>query len=131
VPRYVILEHDHPVRHWDFMLESGDVLRTWRLAAPPSPGGAVAAEPSSDHRRAYLDYEGPVGGGRGTVTRWDAGTFSWEQADEGVAVRLEGTRLCGRARVEADGAGGWRLVMDAPTDSPPAGRGRPGRATGP
>ena len=60
VPRYVILEHDHPARHWDFMLESGDVLRTWRLAAPPRPGGAVAAEPSFDHRRAYLDYEGPV-----------------------------------------------------------------------
>ncbi len=115
MPRYVILEHDHPARHWDFMLECGDVLRTWRLAAPPAPGGSVAAEPSFDHRRAYLDYEGPVGGNRGTVTRWDAGTFSWEEAGEGVAVCLAGARLRGRARVEPDGAGGWRLALEAAT----------------
>ena len=115
MPRYVILEHDHPALHWDFMLEAGDVLKTWRLAALPRPGAAVAAEPSFDHRRAYLDYEGPVSGGRGTVTRWDAGTFSWEAADEGVAVWLDGARLRGRARVEPDGAGGWRLVLEAAT----------------
>ena len=127
MPRYVILEHDHPALHWDFMLESGDVLRTWRLAAPPRPGGAVAAEPSSDHRRAYLDYEGPVSRGRGTVTRWDAGTFCWEKADEGLAVRLEGRRLRGLARVEPDGAGGWRLVLEATTASP----GSRAPATGP
>jgi hypothetical protein len=118
VPRFVILEHDFPARHWDFMLESGDVLKTWRLAEPPRPGAAVAAEPSFDHRRAYLDYEGPVSGGRGTVARWDAGTFSWEETAGDVAVRLEGARLRGRARVESDGAGGWRLAVDA-TASPP------------
>jgi hypothetical protein len=120
MPRYVILEHDWPVRHWDFMLESGDVLRTWRLAAPPRPGESVAAAPIGDHRRAYLDHEGPVSGGRGTVTRWDAGAFCWEGAGEGVAVRLEGARLRGRARLEADGAGGWRLAFEATTVSPPA-----------
>jgi hypothetical protein len=118
MPRYVILEHDHPALHWDFMLEAGDVLKTWRLAAPPRPGGAVAAEPSFDHRRAYLDYEGPVSGGRGAVTRWDAGTFSWQQAAEGVAVCLDGRRLRGPARVEPNGAGGWRLVVDAVTAPP-------------
>jgi hypothetical protein len=113
MPRYVILEHDFPARHWDFMLESGAVLRTWRLAEPPRPGASVAAEPSFDHRPAYLDYEGPVSGDRGTVTRWDAGTFCWEEVAEGVAVRLDGQRLRGPARVEPDGAGGWRLVMAA------------------
>jgi hypothetical protein len=126
MPRYVILEHDFPVRHWDFMLESGDGLRTWRLAAPPRPGATVAAEPLSDHRRAYLDYEGPVSGGRGTVTRWDAGTYRWEETAEGVAMYLEGSRLRGRAHIEADGAGGWRMALDAATSEragPPGGRG--------
>jgi hypothetical protein len=118
MPRFVILEHDHPALHWDFMLEAGDVLKTWRLPAPPRPGGAVAAEPSFDHRLAYLDYEGPVSGGRGRVTRWDAGTFSWEEATAGVAVWLEGTRLRGQARIESDGAGGWRLLMEGATASP-------------
>jgi hypothetical protein len=115
MPRYVILEHDFPIRHWDFMLESGGVLKTWRLAAPPCPGGAVAAEPSFDHRRVYLDYEGPVSGDRGTVTRWDWGTYSGEAS----ALRLDGVRLRGAARIEADGAGGWRLVLDAVTASRP------------
>ncbi|MCS7047501.1 MAG: hypothetical protein NZO58_14185, partial [Gemmataceae bacterium] len=75
MPRYVILEHDHPALHWDFMLERGDVLRTWRLPAPPSIG-KIAAQALADHRRAYLDYEGPVSGNRGTVRRWDAGTYA-------------------------------------------------------
>jgi hypothetical protein len=69
MPRFVILEHDHPELHWDFMLEAGAVLRTWRLAAPPALGQVVAAAASFDHRLLYLDYEGPVSGGRGTVRR--------------------------------------------------------------
>ena len=76
MPRFVILEHDHPVLHWDFMLEAGDVLRTWRLSAPPIRGAIVAAERIGDHRRLYLDYEGPVSDGRGNVVRWDAGSSS-------------------------------------------------------
>ncbi len=105
MPRYVVLEHDHPFLHWDFMLEAGTALRTWRLAAPPQPGTSVAAEPIGDHRAAYLDYEGPVSGGRGTVTCWDAGTFAWEGD---VAVRLEGGRLCCRARLDA-AEGRWHF----------------------
>ena len=85
MPRYVILEHDHPHRHWDLMLESGDVLRTWRLAEPPQPGRAVAAEPIGDHRRAYLDYEGPIRGNRGRVKRWDGGSCDWETPPAGEA----------------------------------------------
>jgi hypothetical protein len=105
MPRYVILEHDHPELHWDFMLEASDVLRTWRLAAPPQAGPAVSAAASFDHRKAYLDYEGPVSGNRGHVQRWDAGEFTWETDAEGcVTVRLAGERLRGRAalrRIEA------------------------------
>src|SRR5204862_462785 len=75
MPRFVILEHDHPERHWDFMLEAGPVLRTWRLAkAPDATGIRIAAQPLGDHRALYLDYEGPLSGARGTVTRWDGAT---------------------------------------------------------
>src|SRR5206468_490246 len=59
MPRFVILEHDHPTRHWDLMLEARGVLRTWRLSAPPKAGVAIAATASFDHRAIYLDYEGP------------------------------------------------------------------------
>ncbi len=64
MPRFVILEHDHPFVHWDFLLEDGDHLRSWRLKEQPAPGRTVEAEAMVDHRLRYLDYEGPVGGGR-------------------------------------------------------------------
>jgi hypothetical protein len=112
MPRYAILEHDHPVLHWDLMLEVGPALRTWRLSAPPLPGQTVAAEASFDHRLAYLDYEGPVSGGRGTVTAWDRGTF--EGAADGpqrVVVRLRGGRLCGTLHLERAGGPAWSLEV--------------------
>jgi hypothetical protein len=108
MPRFVILEHDHPHLHWDFMLEAGPVLRTWRLGAPPQGGVSLRVERSFAHRLAYLDYEGPVSGGRGTVTRWEAGTFTWvsDQEDE-VVVDLSGSRVHGRfhLRFPEDGPG--------------------------
>jgi hypothetical protein len=119
VPRYAILEHDHPALHWDLMLEASEVLRTWRLAEPPQSGRAVAAEPSFDHRRMYLDYEGPVSGGRGTVTAWDRGTFEAEPwpAGEGVsrvAITFHGGRLNGPAALER-ASGGWWLRIEGGT----------------
>ena len=58
MPRFVILEHDHPFPHLDFMIESGDRLRTWRLPNEPAPGVTFVAEAIGDHRKDYLDYEG-------------------------------------------------------------------------
>jgi hypothetical protein len=73
--RYVILEHDWPQKHWDFMLEVGDVLQTWRLRTAPVANMDISAEKTFDHRLMYLDYEGPVSGHRGSVARWDAGLY--------------------------------------------------------
>jgi hypothetical protein len=113
-PRFVVLEHDHPFLHWDLMLEAGASLRTWRLAAPPAAGAEVEATPLGEHRRLYLDYEGPVSGDRGRVARWDHGTFAWEGAGEGsVAVRLEGGRLRGLLRLERQADGPWRASFQA------------------
>jgi DNA polymerase Ligase (LigD) len=107
MPRYVILDHDHPVPHFDFMLEAGDVLRTWRLLAEPAPGRPIAAEALANHRTAYLDYEGPVSGGRGRVMRWDAGSFEWQsETDAELRVRLAGGRCAGRVRLWRE-RGGW------------------------
>ncbi|VTT96461.1 Uncharacterized protein OS=Singulisphaera acidiphila (strain ATCC BAA-1392 / DSM 18658 / VKM B-2454 / MOB10) GN=Sinac_6085 PE=4 SV=1: LigD_N [Gemmataceae bacterium] len=103
MPRFVILAHDWPAPHWDLLLEAGPVLRAWRLLAEPAAGRSVPAEPNADHRPLYLDYEGPVSGGRGTVSRWDAGTFDWlADGSDRVEVELRGTRLVGRWAI-ADG----------------------------
>jgi hypothetical protein len=111
MPRYVILEHDWPHRHWDLMLEAGGVLRTWRLNGPPRPGSAVTAERVGDHRLAYLDYEGPVSGGRGSVKRFDAGTFEWsDDTPQRVAVAVSGTTLTGRLELRG-GPEGWACTF--------------------
>jgi hypothetical protein len=71
-------------------------LRTWALASEPLPGGPIEAEALADHRLNYLDYEGPVSGDRGHVTRWDAGRYELksELPDE-VVVQLKGGRIEG------------------------------------
>jgi hypothetical protein len=112
-PRFVVLEHDHPFRHWDLMLETGEALRTWRLTAPPGPGVVTEATPLGDHRRLYLDYEGPVGGDRGRVTRWDRGTFAGDCDGEDLVVRLEGGRLRVVLRLGRRPDGTWRAAFEA------------------
>lgn len=107
MPRFVILTHDHPFPHWDFMLEQADSLRTWRLRGQPDVPGPIPAEPLSDHRLEYLDYEGPISGNRGTVCRWDAGDYVFvdepSEAPPGrIVVRLTGERLRGTAVLESN-----------------------------
>src|SRR5437764_23550 len=107
MPRFVILEHDHPRLHWDLMLEAGEVLRTWRLLAAPEGSSAVAAEPSFAHRLLYLDYEGPVSGDRGQVHRWDHGSYVMEhEQPDRLYLLLDGVRLRGRVVLE-ETASGW------------------------
>ncbi|OWK43888.1 DNA polymerase ligase N-terminal domain-containing protein [Fimbriiglobus ruber] len=111
MPRFALLEHDWPARHWDLLLEDGDVLRAWRLLAEPDPGKTVPAEANADHRLLYLDYEGPVSGNRGSVTCWDGGTYSGTlDTGDGWEVRLSGSRFRGIARLTHAG-GGWVVVF--------------------
>ena len=102
MPQFRILTHDHPFLHWDLMLESGGILRTWRLLTEPATTGSTSAEPLKDHRIEYLTYEGPVSGNRGIVTNWDSGDFEWieDKPEQGiVSIRLHGTRLNGDWRL--------------------------------
>lgn len=101
MPRFVILEHDYPVLHWDLMLESGAVLRTWRLAEAPLPGKKVMAESSFDHRLVYLDYEGPVTQNRGTVRRWLAGHFDFVRNDHDL-VELDVQMATGLGNIKLE-----------------------------
>ncbi len=106
MPRFVILEHDHPALHWDLMLEAGDVLRTWRLAAPPMNSHAIEATALGDHRHMYLDYEGPVSGNRGSVRRWDAGAFDGDLN----LLHFHGMRIQGTWCLELVEGTQWRFA---------------------
>lgn len=105
MPRFVLLYHECPPSlgkpsHWDLMLERDGVLLTWNLPQLPAAWGGTAetivATRIADHRIAYLDYEGPVSGNRGTVTRVDSGEYEVAQENAvSLRVRLTGSRcLC-------------------------------------
>ena len=115
MPRFAILRHDGPPGvHWDLLLEEGESLHAWALEQEPSPGAAIACQPLPDHRPLYLDYEGPVSGDRGTVARWDRGTYQTErESGEELVVQLSGDRLIGRATLQREPgeSGAWRFTF--------------------
>lgn len=75
--RTVVLRHDLPDGsfHYDWLLERPDQpegrLLAFRLGSRPDahPPLSLQGERSFDHRRLYLDFEGPISGGRGRVAR--------------------------------------------------------------
>lgn len=82
--RFVVLRHDPAASlertsqpHLDWMFEVGGVLWTWATPVIESFDQSLelSAESLSDHRLAYLDFEGEIDGNRGTVTRVIAGTY--------------------------------------------------------
>ena len=83
--RFVVLFHEFPpdhdrTRHWDLMLEEDGKLLTWALSEPLQPANTILATRLTDHRIEYLNYEGPVSGGRGSVSQVLTGTYQWQPA---------------------------------------------------
>jgi hypothetical protein len=77
--RFVILHHSDKIEHYDLMIElkEKDELLTLRIPLPDMDlllrNIAIRAERLPDHRKKYLDYEGHVSGGRGSVKIFDTG----------------------------------------------------------
>ncbi len=117
MPRFVVLQHDQPDRlHWDFMLDQGESLATWALPMPPAYEHVLPARVLVDHRRDYLQYEGPVSQGRGTVVRWDEGQFEWiERTADRIVVDVVGQKIDGRVQIEKSDAevDGFRWFLAA------------------
>jgi hypothetical protein len=115
MPRFVVLRHDDPRgEHFDLMLECGSALKTWALSGPPQAGLEIECTALADHRLAYLEYQGPISGGRGVVTRWDSGEYAVERQSECEwAVSLGGRKLSGTAtlRRQAESAAAWRFFL--------------------
>jgi DNA ligase D-like protein (predicted 3'-phosphoesterase) len=125
-PRFVIQQHDATTLHYDFRLEVDGVLRSWAVPKGPStdPREKRLAVEVEDHSLAHGDFEGVIGGGRGTgaVIVWDAGTYRTldeerpmaEALDAGHAsFWLEGEKLRGGWTLHRTGAGRkpqWLLI---------------------
>ncbi len=94
--RYVILRHEVPpeqsrASHWDLLVEwdRDHLLLTWELENLPASGQLLSARPLAPHRRRYLDYEGPLTEGRGSVTRWDAGDYCMVDGERDKLARCQ------------------------------------------
>lgn len=106
--RFAVLQHTQQAGvHWDLVLEwpGAQRLPTWQTEVSPENAGAFqAAKRIFDHRRIYLDYEGEVSGGRGSVRQWDAGVYAVvEKTADFLVVELAGKRLTGRVRLDTSG----------------------------
>ena len=128
---YVLLHHKiSDKEHWDLCLDLGEVLATWRVLSDPRvrPDKTDAGWPAQriqDHRRAFLEYEGPLSGDRGDVRRVDRGVWgSIEQGPAGWVVRLEGEVLRGVYRLPAE-AGPGEMLQIGLGESSEDGPGRP------
>jgi hypothetical protein len=95
--RYVVLRHEGIAEaHYDLMFEKpdGSGLMTWRSPHWPIEG-AIDVIRLRDHRRAYLDYEGPVTADRGFVYQAAAGTYVSTATSDGIEMTVfpAGTRV--------------------------------------
>ena len=89
--RYVVLHHiafGNP--HYDLMFESapGSLLMTWRATDWPLAAGDVLTR-IGDHRRDYLNYEGPVSNNRGHVRRVQSGTCQVTSQANQLTVQID------------------------------------------
>ncbi|MBK8914260.1 MAG: hypothetical protein IPM64_06595 [Phycisphaerales bacterium] len=125
--RYVLLEHDtrsgsaadaDPGVHWDLLIQRPDAesLWTWRLDRDPRPEGCAQTERIADHRPLYLEYEGPISGGRGRVRRVAAGELRVTEATVGRLRFAAVGGLAGAWEIEAPGAAG-RLARIPDSDA--------------
>lgn len=121
--RFVWLRHELPAganraSHWDLMLEVSGALATWAFASAlfsdrvGESRSAGAALRLADHRLAYLDYEGPISGGRGEVRRMDSGHYvvACRSTVTEFIVQLRGPLLRGELRM-------WLSTEERPSES--------------
>jgi DNA ligase D-like protein (predicted 3'-phosphoesterase) len=124
-PRFVVQLHDATTLHFDFRLQSGDVLRSWAVPKGPSLDPAVRrlAVPVDDHSLAAGEFEGVHEGqrrGTGAVIIWDEGTADIVRDEPGhVSFILHGRKLAGGFALTRTGPKRWILVKARDEDARP------------
>ncbi len=111
--KFVIQEHiQKNSRHWDLMLQQGDVLATWQIPLPPSqwPGKPVSCRKIFDHRLQYLTYEGPLTQNRGSVKIYAAGTCQIVDSLKNYwRINLQSDNIRGNMLLELVNEDQWQL----------------------
>jgi DNA ligase D-like protein (predicted 3'-phosphoesterase) len=116
LPRFVVQLHDATTLHFDFRMQSGEVMRSWAVPKGPSLDPAIRrlAVPVEDHTLAAGEFEGVHDGqprGSGAVIIWDEGTADIVREEPGhVSFVLRGRKLSGGFALTRTGNRRWILV---------------------
>lgn len=123
--RFAILHHTGSATqasHYDLLFQTAEgagdddrVLESYSTLKDEFPGcsGPVRVKAIAPHRRIYLQYEGPLGGARGEVTRADGGEYTLETPAEGLRrLKLSGRRLQGAFILRRGADGAWIFERD-------------------
>jgi DNA ligase D-like protein (predicted 3'-phosphoesterase) len=114
--RFVVQLHDATTLHFDFRLQSGEVLRSWAVPKGPSLDPAIRrlAVPVDDHVLAAGEFEGVHEGqsrGSGAVIIWDEGTAEILREEPGhISFILHGHKLSGGFALTRTGPRRWVMV---------------------
>lgn len=98
--KFVIQRHErqNEPTHWDLMLESGDILETYRAGVPPEQWGKGPIEVVKifDHPLKFLTYQGSVNKGKGSVSIADYGNYRViKRLEDRLVLDLTGNVLKG------------------------------------
>jgi len=112
--RFVIQEHyKRKTRHFDLMLESSGILKTWSFAEAPKKYRSKSVMQKikilPNHRLKYLDYEGKISRGRGWVKIWDKGYYQEIIENKNCRVFL----------VKGQKIKGYLIILSHPSRLPP------------
>lgn len=125
LPRFVVQLHDATRLHYDFRVQSGEVLRSWAVPKGPSldPRIRRLAVPVEDHAMSAGDFEGVHAGqtrGTGAVIVWDEGTTEIVRDEPGhLSLVLHGRKLSGGFAFTRTGEKRWILVKVRDEDARP------------
>jgi DNA ligase D-like protein (predicted 3'-phosphoesterase) len=125
MPRFVVQLHDATTLHFDFRLQSGEVLRSWAVPKGLSLDPAIRrlAVEVADHSMSAGDFEGVHDGqqrGSGAVIIWDEGTAEIVRDEPGhIVFVLHGRKLSGGFALTRTGGTSWVLVKVRDEDARP------------
>lgn len=95
------------------MVEQSADLATWQVESTTKEifSSRVTARRIHPHRKAYLDYQGPVSGGRGAVRQVEAGTCEVLQAgDDRWQIRFDRELMSGVWDFTRQENGDWWML---------------------
>jgi hypothetical protein len=108
--------------HFDLLIDPGGdaLLWTWEtdqnVFENDGNSNRITATRLPDHRRVYLDFEGPLSGDRGEVKRQLFGTFVTSQCGNDQLLRLtikaktsHGVKVEGELTLMQDTSNAWQL----------------------